>query len=539
MANVGFKLGTQAKVDELLKTPGTSVVEGSFYLTNDTHRLYIGQKANSSDANAQLFAVNEGVITVATVSDLPSVSADDGAVYAGRFYYVTAGNILCVHNGKAWVQINSNTDTTITAHSASVSAANNVGTITDKITLSGNIQKDASYTITGANGITITGSGTALTLTGDTYTLSGTVASNEATLKLDSKNTANDSSVVIAGGSNVTVSQDSSTKKITVAAKDTTVKAVAGANAASGSNGFTISVTDTNNATKSGSIDPQIKVGKTKTSTVHFTSGVATLDVYSTGDIDDKMKALNAMTYKGTLGTDGTITALPTTSVSIGDSYLVSTRQTINGATVYPGSLVIARGTEDTSTGYITGDITWDVVQSTQDFDTTYKFENIDGGVQMRSSTNTLVGSMKVAGDGTYITASSKSAASSDKDQVITLKHKTITQADTTDTALTQNKVANTDITTVVGVTRDGAGHVTGIKTKKITLVDTNSAVSAVSYATSVASNVGTVTGSVTTKSAANTDTTKTGTFTLTSNSMTVAANGENGLKVDLTWGSF
>ena len=538
MANVGFKLGTQAKVDELLKTPGTAVVEGSFYLTNDTHRLYIGQKANSSDANAKLFAVNEGVITVATIDDLPKVSADNGSVYAGRFYYVTAGNILCVHNGKAWVQINSNTDTTITDHSASVSAENNVGTITDKIKLSDNNYKNASYTITGTNGITITGTGTALTLSGDTYTLSGTVADNAATLKLDSKNTANDSSVVIAGGSNVSVSQDASTKKITVAAVDTTVKTVAGASVKDG-NGFNISVTDTKNATKSGTIDPQVKVGKTKTSTVHFVDGVATLDVYSASDIDDKMKALNAMTYKGTLGTDGTISALPTANVSIGDSYLVSTRQTINGSNVYPGSLIIARGTEDPATGYITGNITWDIVQSTQDSDTTYKFENVEGGIQMRSSTNHLVGSMKIAGDGNYITASSQSAANADKDQVITLSHKTITQADSTETALTQNKVGNTDITTVVGVSRDTAGHVTGIKTKKITLVDTNSAVSAVSYATSVASNVGTVTGSVTTKNAANADTTKTGTFTLASDTMAVTANGENGLKVDLTWGSF
>lgn len=538
MANVGFKLGTQAKVDELLKTPGTAVVEGSFYLTNDTHRLYIGQKANSSDANAQLFAVNEGVITVATINDLPNVSTDNGSVYAGRFYYVTAGNILCVHNGKAWVQINSNTDTTIDEHSVSVSAENNVGTITDKINLSNKKDKNASYTITGTNGITITGTGTALTLSGDTYTLSGTVDNNAATLKLDSTNTDNDSSVVISGTSNVTVTQDASTKKITVDAVDTTVKTVAGASVKDG-NGFSISVTDTKNATKSGTIDPQVKVGKTKTSTVHFVNGVATLDVYSASDIDDKMKALNAMTYKGTLGTDGTISALPTTNVSIGDSYLVSTRQTINGSNVYPGSLIIARGTEDPATGYITGNIIWDVVQSTQDSDTTYQFENVEGGIQMRSSTKTLVGSMKIAGDGNYITASSKSASNADQDQVITLSHKTITQTDSTEAALTQKKVGNTDITTVVGVSRDTAGHVTGIKTKKITLVDTNSAVSAVSYDTSVANNVGTVTGSVTTKNAANADTTKTGTFTLASDTMAVTANGVNGLKVDLTWGSF
>ena len=85
MANVGFKLGTQAKVDALLKTPGTSVVEGCFYLTSDTHRLYIGQKATADDTNAQLFPVNEGVITVANVADLPTVSEADKPVYAGRF----------------------------------------------------------------------------------------------------------------------------------------------------------------------------------------------------------------------------------------------------------------------------------------------------------------------------------------------------------------------------------------------------------------------------------------------------------------------
>ena len=188
MANVGFKLGTQAKVDALLKTPGTSVVEGSFYLTSDTHRLYIGQKATASDTNAQLFPVNEGVITVTNIADLPTVSESDKPVYAGRFYYVTNGNILCVHNGKSWVQINANTDTVIDSHSYSIDG----GEITDNIHLSNGKEQNATFTVTGANGVQISGTGTTLTITGDKYSLSSTVARNKATVKLDSANTTND-----------------------------------------------------------------------------------------------------------------------------------------------------------------------------------------------------------------------------------------------------------------------------------------------------------------------------------------------------------
>lgn len=537
MANVQFKLGTQAAVDKLLVTPGTSVVEGSFYLTNDTHRLYIGQKASSDAANAQLFPVNEGVITVATVSDLPKVGDSDGAAFAGRFYYVTAGNILCVYNGKAWVQINTNTDTTITDYTTAVSATGDVGTIKETITLTGNAKKETSHTITGSNGVKVTASGSNLTIAGDSYTLTSTVASGVATISLNSANTANDTSIKVKQGSNVSITQDSSTKEITIAATDTTLSSATGASA---DKGFTVTVTDTKNISKTATITPQVKVGKTKTSTVDFVKGVATLDVYSAADIDDKMKALNAMVYKGTLGTDGTVSALPTTNISIGDTYLVSTRTTVGTKNVYPGSLIIARGTEDATTGYITGDVIWDVVESTQDSDTTYHFEAVANGVQMRSSTNSVTGTLKVVGDGTYTSVASSSSSASDNTQTLTVKHATKTQSDSTDAALTQSKVGTTTFTAVTGVTRDSAGHVSGIKTRSITLQDTNSAVSGVSYASSATNNTGTLTASVTTTNAVNAATTKTGSFTVGSSSLSVTSNAaNNGLNINLTWGSF
>ena len=533
MANVGFKLGTQANVDKLLITPGTSVVEGSFYLTSDTHRLYIGQKASADDANAQLFSVNEGVVTVNTTAELPKVSVAESAAYAGRFYYVTTGNILCVYNGSSWVQINTNTNTTVTGNKVEVSATSDVATIKNTISSSDGKSLPASYTITGANGIKITGTGTALTITGDTYKLSGTVADNTATLKLDSTNTANDSSVAIKGGDNVTVSQDSSTKVITVKAKDTTNASVTGAAATSG---FSITVTDSAGAKKTGTIDPAIKVGKTNQVTAKFANGTATLDVYSTADIDDKMKALNAMVYKGTLGKDGTTASLPTSNVSIGDTYLVANQITVGSTTVYPGGLVIARGTEDASTGYITGTITWDVVQSTKDADTTYVFQAVDGGIKMHSSTGADVGSLKVA-SGTDISVATK-LTDNTADQTLTVNHKNVTRTDSADTALTQAKNTSTDVTVVSGVTTSATGHVTGIKTKKITLVDSNTTMKSVTNTVSAASNVATVSTKVAATLGTGGETAQTGTLKIASTSMAVTGSS-NQVNIDLTWGTF
>lgn len=530
MANVGFKLGTQAKVDALLKTPGTSVVEGSFYLTSDTHRLYIGQKATASDTNAQLFPVNEGVITVTNVSDLPNVSESDKQVYAGRFYYVTNGNILCVYNGKSWVQINTNTDTVIDSHSYSIDG----GTITDNIHLSNGKEQNATFTVTGANGVQISGTGTTLTITGDKYSLSSTVASNKATVKLDSANTTNDTSVVLAGGDNVTITQDAGTKEVTIKSNNTKLSSLTGA---ATTEGFTIegNNSDGSKATAA-TIKPQIKVGKTTQPVAKFVNGTATLDVYSTKDIDDKMKALNAMVYKGTLGKSGTVTALPTSNICTGDTYLAAENVTINEHTVYAGSLIIARGTEDAS-GFITTEtLVWDIVESTKDSDTQYKFQTITGGIKLHSSTGGDAGQLVVNGgtDVSVATASTDASAN----QTLTVNHKAVARADSTDPDLSQTKNSTTDVTVITGVTTSTTGHVTGVKTRKIKLVDSNTTLKSISNAVTAASNIATVTSTVKGTLGAGAETSAAGTFKVASTSMTVTGSN-NQVNIDLTWGTF
>ena len=101
--NVLFLQGTQTKLNELMANGGAK--EGAFYLTNDTHRFYIG-RLDSTDNKIKPVAVNEGVVTVNTVDDLPTTG-----VNVGEFYYVKTGNILCVYSGTGFVQINADTDT--------------------------------------------------------------------------------------------------------------------------------------------------------------------------------------------------------------------------------------------------------------------------------------------------------------------------------------------------------------------------------------------------------------------------------------------
>ena len=106
--NVMFKRGTQA--DLLQYINGTKqAVEGSFYLTSDTNRLYIGKTDPTDNSKVKAFPVNQGVVTVPAIGNLPTRTS----IEAGQFYYVSNDNILCIYNGSKWVQINPDTNTYI------------------------------------------------------------------------------------------------------------------------------------------------------------------------------------------------------------------------------------------------------------------------------------------------------------------------------------------------------------------------------------------------------------------------------------------
>ncbi len=188
MANVGFLRGSQSGLNTLMAGK-TGIKEGSFYLTNDTNRLYFGKSAT------ELVALNEGVTTVAAIANLPSGA--DLSNEIGHFYYATAENILCVYNGQQWVQINPDTDTQVSSVSTAVAIADNAATATTTLAfvrdgkdLDATNNKSAALKFVGAD-LVLTANGTdGIKLTGDTYSIGSSAITGGVAIDLNRDNAA-------------------------------------------------------------------------------------------------------------------------------------------------------------------------------------------------------------------------------------------------------------------------------------------------------------------------------------------------------------
>lgn len=422
MANVGFKLGLQDTVNDLLALgTGAKVVEGSFYLTSDTHRLYIG------NADGSLSSVNEGVVTVANITDLPSVNKNNQAAYVGRFYYVSNANILCVFNGSGWAQINTDTEVRSVRFQTASTTADKEVTLTQSIQnwngTSNTTLREDQMVFEGKNGVHVTAvPGTVdkdnkrLTLPkvvfeGDTYTL-GTAAGTDGEVKvtLDSdKVNDNDSEIVFGTGSytgetdvNIQLERTSD-GKIVFKTKDTSNKKLEITPKTSTKDnpqyGFDVVLTDTHNADVAAVLNPSVKYGTGGKVEARYENGSAVLNVYSMEEINETLRVLNAMTYRGTIGAEGTVafsvtmntsgdptkgcvvkdSAGKTVDVSIGDTFLVvGNTVKYNSKTLSANTLLIARSTDGTekADGIIDNSkLIFDVVASTVDIDTTYRIE--------------------------------------------------------------------------------------------------------------------------------------------------------------------
>lgn len=80
-------------------------------------------------------------------------------------------------------------------------------------------------------------------------------------------------------------------------------------------------------------------------SATNLVQGKAVADYVSTA-----IGGVDAMRFKGTIGTGGTVTTLPTTGVKVGDTYRVITAGTYAGQTCEVGDLIIATATTPTWT---------------------------------------------------------------------------------------------------------------------------------------------------------------------------------------------
>ena len=165
------------------------------------------------------------------------------------------------------------------------------------------------------------------------------------------------------------------------------------------------------------------------------TTQIATTAFVQTA-VSDGIAASDALIFKGTLGTSGTITALPTT-YKTGWTYRVITVGTYAGQVCEIGDLIVAL-VDRSGSGNLDAD--WCVAQT-----------NINGAITGIKS-----------GDA-YITTSQSGS-------VVTIAHKDVIRTNTISTA---SPSSGGTFTAVDSVTSDSKGHITSVNTKTIILPTT------------------------------------------------------------------
>lgn len=570
MANnqVLFKLGPQANLNGLLTsklaTATGAAVPNAFYVTNDSHRLYFGITDPSDTTKTKVVPLNQGVISVGSVDNLPTITDANKADTAGQFYYVTDKNILCVYNGAKWVHINPDTDTYVTAHdlaTANTTGTTNSVTVTSKITQNaGSVLSDA-WTIKGEDHIIVSAGTKTLTIKCDLqYSLGVTaISGGGAAVKLTEGTNTNAGTVNIKGsngigvsvsGTNVTISGKTLNDKI----DDKTLTDLEMTFDASGKLETVATLGDGTEIT--GEITPKVILGGDTTTEYTFNSGIVDLPVYTKGQVDTKFQQLDAVRYKGVISSAGD---LPTTNVTKGDAYKLAVanvpyvpgpgQAAVNTNKV--GDLLIANGTEG-SDGFITAaSLYWDYVPSGDDIeDTTYYGDAIKGtsgsgthGLKLVSSTGSTEGQLTIQRGNNYLSVTS-TKGTGNKDNNVKISHVTGTTTKTDKDGGTQGDEQTKTIKFVSGVTVDSARHLTEYEVTEVTLVDTNSKITGNDFTVSNPTDTSqaTIKSRVTTTSSGGTATYEDATYHLISgnSNLSIVANGDNdSITFNLTWGSF
>lgn len=252
------------------------------------------------------------------------------------------------------------------------------------------------------------------------------------------------------------------------------------------SNGF--KVTPSNGETQTVIVSPSIKNNVTKTDAAttagyipkfNNTTGViengysvqTTLASSSTAiptaaavvaAIDNKIAAADAMIYKGTLGTDGTVTKVPVNGYKVGWTYKVITAGTYAGIKCEVGDMLIAINNGPVS-GTTVVNADWTVVQA-----------NIDGAVTGPASATAghiavFDGATgKVIKDGTYTIATSVPSNAVFTDTKVTSVDNHYKPANGTTLIGTAGSPVTAGGKVVTGITADSSGHITDIITGTI-----------------------------------------------------------------------
>lgn len=225
-ANVMFKRGTQSSFNNL-----STYQDGCFYLTTDSHRLYIGTVNNKADLVSQSVITYPNWASIEALSNKSSSNYAPGLCSEGQFYYAKAENILCTYSDGKWVQINPDHNDDHDTYVKSVSVAKNTADTVNgeqlvydvKITQA---QKDLKGNNEGAptevsGKLTISAADLNQIATHTNVGMQAEKSNSKVYLKNSGTGANAAAKVELAGGGSVSVSTDSS-NKITISGVDTT-----------------------------------------------------------------------------------------------------------------------------------------------------------------------------------------------------------------------------------------------------------------------------------------------------------------------------
>lgn len=561
MANIVFKRGLKADL------PAT-ITDGSVYITTDEKAMYVDVSSTNRIRIGQL-------LLAATIQELATLPKDEQALYyveetKGLYKALSTGTFRQINITATFAALISNYQSAAADLSTlPQDLTNGSGAVlTETITGTDNVNKqltidyyttDAELLVVEGNTVNIAnGTSTKGTITFRTANLitaasisAASGGGNTATISITNTTTgtgadgstvnrteSQTSSVSLAGGTGITLS--TSNGVITIAGGGG-VQQLMDSFDATGKYVFQVKDLN-NNVISSAGLTPTITYGGSGGSSATFQSGTAVLNVYTKSEVDAAIseagRSMNAMTFRGSVGANlwDTLQALPTTNVSIGDTYKITTAGTYEGQRCNVGDMMIATLDDNTipedANGYITsGNIAWIYIPSGDDDVRTYtlEYDNTYHGIVLKDSKNNFLGNVTSANSS--ITIGQGTTA---RDIIIT--HATITVTNTTGTAITQQSQGSASIQAVTGVTVDSTGHITGIEKTTFTAVDTQNSIATVTTSSSAAqdNNSATVTHTITDAH----NLARSGSHTFSSETLKFTANN-NGTQINLTWGSF
>lgn len=559
--NVLFKRGKQQNL------PSTAL-DGVFYLTTDTHRLYVGQD------NVPVL-LNQTVQFVNSIQELTDKSKNwtqqEKEAHEHDLYYVLpgagdasnthGGNILAVwcydktQNDYAWVQINPDHNTFIKELLLETTAgADNDASTYIGFKRNDGVEQGVTFNIKGSGKtieIEAAADGKGYVVTGDTYTLS---RPNKGEIKLSSGLGQAATSIKLIEGDNVTIENGTNTNEIKISSQDTRNNKITTELNDDGS--LYIAIEDSLGVEKTTTTVPLVMTyGASDNLTAHIGGN---LSVYSKSEIDTKLKNLNGLTFIGSVGNNGTYQMDPVNYVikqgstvlelHNGDMFLVADDNEVQyGTDAYAktGDLLIATGQE--TDGKLTS-VTWTYVPSGDDaqLDTSYHFDGNIAENSMTIRSKTTFGDEGVAGKITFNAGTATTITSAidgnttEKDEFLTV---TVGHADvdcdvtnaTDDDIYNLNNADTVDV--VTGITVNAQGHVTDVINTRVAAPrykleaepDVKAAVNGVTH--SVTIKQGLILGG-------NNPVYQTTGYKLQSDSLKITANGSN-IQVDCVWGDF